>query len=213
MRTMLTADYKSPRSAASKPIPANGAHQANGAGGSSSHQLHTPSGTSLKIKRDDLSPVSKFREEQKGMLLSVNTSSSPSPYANVSNYNQHSGARQEIPISVRQSASIYDSQTQPKPRIQSTTTTINKTQFSTAKFNAYSATSSSSNGHHYNNNNYNNAHPAVSHTQCGASSQPYPSSKLDINYTYSEPATNTTTTTRISSFRLGYPDSDEDKIC
>ena len=209
---MLTADYKSPRSAAPKSIPANGAHQANGAGGSSSHQLHTPSGTSLKIKRDDLSPVSKFREEQKGMLLSVNTSnSSPSPYANVSNYKQHSGARQEIPISVRQSASIYDSQTQPKPRIQSTTTTINKTQFSTAKFNAYSATTSS-NGHHYN-NNYNNANPAVSYTPCGVSSQPYPSSKLDINYTYSEPATNTTTTTRISSFRLGYPDSDEDKIC
>ncbi len=66
MRTLLATENNSPNLYSKFPISKPSIEQSSSAkSGSSSARILSGSGQSIKIKRDDLSPVSKFREEQR----------------------------------------------------------------------------------------------------------------------------------------------------
>ena len=199
---------------------------ANANGNSSNRSSSGSTPATLKIKREDLSPVSRFREEQKGTLLHINTPDSAYKSAlSSSSFQNPSSSRQETPANMFSPAlSAYSNR--------SARTSYSKTQYSSSINNP----NNSSNNYSSNANGYRAkqpepaAFPAPSSHNAASIGKIYsnPSSKFETSFTTYErtikPTTSASTSARqqhhyhapssTAKYRtVEYSDDDDDKIC
>ena len=160
---------------------------------------------SIKIKRDDLSPVSKFREEQKGYLLNLNSpssysTSSPSTTYRVPNRHDHS-------ISVYSPSSFYsvESNQQSRTRQSPPSTNSYKSSYDSGK----------TAGSNYRPNSSIHSIVSIPSNKVGFSSY----SPTTITPTSTKQSASSSSSlssaqkSRLSHYRVQYSDSEDDKIC
>jgi hypothetical protein len=203
MRTMLSSDQNGKSMSTSSTNETKFAASNNSNGPASGHS----SSTTIRIKREDLSPVSRFREDQKGALRhtpdsAYKQSATASTFQNstIKNYSQQQqyfSKQQETPSNLFSPSQSSHSNT---PR--SARTSFSKTQ--------YNSVNSSHIMPKQEKSTMPQECPSSSSSTVNAKYYSKPSNKFDTSFTTYDRAAKQI---RSANFQIEYSDSDDDKIC